>query len=1525
MQEDADNNNEGGVRVDGGNNLQFDFQFDPSLSPTGGSNQSAAGVNLFVTTNQVHDLLYLYGFDEAAGNFQLNNYGNGGIGNDPVYADFQDGSGTNNANFATGPDGNPPRMQMFIWNAANPDRDSALDNSVIIHEYGHGLSVRLTGGPAEANCLWNYEQMSEGWSDFLGLVMTIKPDDSGEMARGYATYLRNQAATSNGIRLAPYSTDREINRYTYADIETFNNDVTRAHEVGFVFGTMLWDMTWLLIDAHGFNPDLTAGWEAGGNNLALQLVIDGMKLQPCRPGFVDARDAILAADEQLTSGANQCLIWESFAGRGLGYSADQGNSDSNTDGRAAYDLPPVCLQFLKVGKSSGVAEIGVNRLLTYTFTITNDTLVKQTGIVLTDTIPSVVSPQLDTVGFSGSVSGNQLTFPPFDLESGASTQRSFTVKVNRWQEQHSVTFFENFENGLSQWSANGLWHLENESTPCGQQATPFPSSDQAAYFATEDCRYIDNSDASLTLREDVSLVGTRPVLRFKSYEISEPGLYDHLYVELSTNGGDDWTRLLDVNDDEGIWLEHELDLSLYKGQRVLIRFRFTSDSSISEFFGWMIDDVYIGPHEVINNVGCATSDQGERACGTDQTRIIGGPSLQLDMTASADPNQCGTSDRINISNLQNEVTLCYHIENLGTVSFNTHSLVDSQIGQILNGEEFNLLPGTSTIISRTVPVLENTVFRATWTAITANQATELTSDSDRAEIRISAAPGSCTSFEGEGEGEGGLPPYVALTRSDPQGRIVVSEDYPFEGTAGLSFDTDCEFCNQDTTQGLVMQVDLTDPKAAELAFAIRPHNEQPDMEDGLFISNDGGATYHKIYDFLNLPQNRYSEIRLNLLELAADFEPTDGMLLKFQGKGRYPIPEAGYTLDSICLKPLDDDVSLSHTVVPADSECPAAGNGPNEIRLLPGEEVNHCYHITNNTLISFEEYRLTDSQLGTLIINPPNPLQPKQEILYERVDQPAETATHQSSLQLSASFGETTRSETVQTIKIKPLTGSACFDFENQSLPDHFRTQGDSNGGIEVINASDGIGRLLFKQTCTNCQTTQVLELFGDFEGIESAELSFLLKEKGADLSLEYLDMSGNVIERFGPFSSDEEGEEDEYEEIAVSLDFNRLNKLISNRAEAPYSMLRFVGVLESRADWALIDDLCIEIPEAVNLQTGPVGPGKGEPGTMIEYPVMIKNGGNKTLTYSLSISQTTGWQIDLPFETITLVPGEEATFAVTIQAPNDIQIGEPIAGYIEAVAISNPNIIDQLTLRPIILKGYDLSVTPSLSELSGVPGDDVTHVINVTNSGARPDRYKLIVESSKWETTVNVTEFELDPGLSKELQIGVTIPQGALSNDTDEIKIIIRSQNNQGSIIQGVSTLRTGSALAFTFGGSTEEGVSVEEKVTAGDWTPVEIKLVNTGQIRETFAISAKIADETLIDAGWAYELKQTKITLDPGETGSITLRIFAPAGNLNSEQFQIDVISHPTRSPSDQQVITVTGNFIPERSFLPLIGRRE
>jgi extracellular elastinolytic metalloproteinase len=105
---------------DAGGTAVTDGQFLTAASlttqPSTAANRNVAVQNLFFLNNVIHDTLYARGFTEAAGNFQIDNFGNGGADNDPVNAEAQDGSGVNNANFATPPDGSSPRMQMFLWN-----------------------------------------------------------------------------------------------------------------------------------------------------------------------------------------------------------------------------------------------------------------------------------------------------------------------------------------------------------------------------------------------------------------------------------------------------------------------------------------------------------------------------------------------------------------------------------------------------------------------------------------------------------------------------------------------------------------------------------------------------------------------------------------------------------------------------------------------------------------------------------------------------------------------------------------------------------------------------------------------------------------------------------------------------------------------------------------------------------------------------------------------------------------------------------------------------------------------------------------------------------------------------------------------------------------------------------------------------------------------------------------------------------------------------------------------------------------
>ena len=490
--EDAANNNTPGNSADGGATRVFDFPYDNLQSPS--FDKNAAITNLFYTNNMVHDIFYKFGFTAPARNFQQTNFGLGGIGNDYVNAEAQDGGGNNNANFATPPDGSRPRMQMYLWSPtirpylfyntpadAVPRRpvsgkaltfgpaldmvwgmgdvqlanvldgcapltpnsltgkiglversancafsvrvknvqdaggvgaivyngpaypgvvnmggtdptigipsvlvdnaegefikaklaagitvnvtlkddpsqygrlDGSFDNGVIIHEYGHGISNRNTGnGYSCLSSSNSKEQMGEGWSDFFAMMLTNQPNDNAAVPRGMATYVAGQAPTAVGIRPARYSPNPAFNDYTYGDtngMQYLSNGVyvPHVHSIGFVFGSILWDLHWKYVEKYGYSSDVTAN-ATNGSSRVLQLVMDGLKLQECSPTFINGRDAILAAEMATTNGADRCMIWKTFADRGVGVNASAGSKTNINDQVEDFTVPADCLQATK--------------------------------------------------------------------------------------------------------------------------------------------------------------------------------------------------------------------------------------------------------------------------------------------------------------------------------------------------------------------------------------------------------------------------------------------------------------------------------------------------------------------------------------------------------------------------------------------------------------------------------------------------------------------------------------------------------------------------------------------------------------------------------------------------------------------------------------------------------------------------------------------------------------------------------------------------------------------------------------------------------------------------------------------------------------------------------------------------------------------------------------------------------------------------------------------------------------------------
>ncbi|MDW3650633.1 MAG: T9SS-dependent M36 family metallopeptidase [Bacteroidia bacterium] len=496
---------------------------------------------------------------------------------------------------------------------AATDRDSDLDNGIVAHEFGHGISNRLTGGPAEAGCLGNEEQPGEGWSDWFALVMQVKPGDTGAEAKGIGTYAAGQATTGGGIRNFPYSTDMTVSPYTYNDIKTFSV----PHGVGSVMCSMLWDLYWAMTDEHGFDADIYNG--TGGNNMAMQLVLDGMKLQPCFPGFTQVRDAILLADSINYGGANQRLIWEVFARRGLGASADAGSSFSRSDGTEAFDLPDKVKEILFMEKTVDKNSVENGDTITFSFFVRNQKSTPLNNLIVRDTLSSDFQYVNNSSTINLNLSGNILSFNLGNFAPEQDTTFSFQVTANSSQPFSLPDFEDDIEGDVSDYRNQGRAGVDEWRTSIDRSSSPLTS-----WFIPN----VDTTNDQALIMPIFTPTGS-PVLSFWHYydteatwdggvvEILSGGQWVDLGEKMLTNG---YNSTVQSNNPMGArlafsgksngWIQTKIDLTDFEGVPAALAFRFGSDDNTFEE-GWYIDDILVQNEFISTNAATVTSDEGD--------------------------------------------------------------------------------------------------------------------------------------------------------------------------------------------------------------------------------------------------------------------------------------------------------------------------------------------------------------------------------------------------------------------------------------------------------------------------------------------------------------------------------------------------------------------------------------------------------------------------------------------------------------------------------------------------------------------------------------------------------------------------------------------------------------------------------------------------------------------------------------------------------------------------------------------------
>jgi len=521
-------------------------------------------------------------------------------------------------------------VSISMTGAVNLDGD--FDNGIIAHEYSHGISIRLTGGPTAAGCLTVDEQMGEGWSDWYGLMLTMKAEDTRNTGRGYGTYASDEPTTGQGIREAPYTTNTNVNEYTYGDSN--NGALFVPHGIGFVWATILWEVTWDMIDEYGFDPDLHNG--TGGNNIMLQLVTDGLKLQTCNPGMVDGRDAILLADEVNYDGEHVCMLWEAFARRGLGFSASQGSSASRSDQVESFDSAPVCQPNLRLMLEANTDSVQAGENIGYTFTVTNEAQQAITETKITVNFPENATYVNGSSQCTESTSNGEVILTIGNMADGEVTTCSMELMTD--PSIFTTSFF------LEPSESEENWEVSNAgiSTTMWSLSTANPNNGDKSWFVpdieTESDVYL-NLTESFTVTEDYD----NPIISvWHAYDTE--ATWDGGVIEYATNGSDwidfganmvqnGYNSIIQENPASAIsgregfsgssmgYVNTLINVESLVGQTFSIRFRFASDGAVGGL-GWYVDDVELLDAAFLTIQACAQADELPEVCAGHTATMI---------------------------------------------------------------------------------------------------------------------------------------------------------------------------------------------------------------------------------------------------------------------------------------------------------------------------------------------------------------------------------------------------------------------------------------------------------------------------------------------------------------------------------------------------------------------------------------------------------------------------------------------------------------------------------------------------------------------------------------------------------------------------------------------------------------------------------------------------------------------------------------------------------------------------------------
>ena len=472
-------------------------------------------------------------------------------------------------------------------------------------------------------------------------------------------------------------------------------------------------------------------------------------------------------------------------------------------------------------------------------------------------------------------------------------------------------FGEDFESGLAQWSATGLWKLEadNDCVPAATLTTPT----QAAYNSgSPDCNYDTGSatSGSLTMVSDIAVPANLLWANLKWFNyaaVENLAPYDQWVVEISTDSGANWAVLHDGASASSPWQELTVDMLPYAGQSIRLRFLFDSvDRGFNLTAGWLIDDIRIWAQQAAASNDCngnGIPDECEPDCNEngvpDDCDITTG-GLQ-DCNANGIPDECEATS----------VTDC-----------NGNGVPDA----------CDITSGTSTDCD------ENGV-----------------PDECQPDCNNNGIADACDFFTPDPEVllnedfESGLGNWTAtgLWRTSPDGECLVAATLTTPTQAAYNQASSCDYATGGATSGsLTMVADVAIPAnllSAELKWFNYANTENDPAFDNWLVqvSTDGGASWATVYDGLGADAPAWTELSADLAAYAGQ---NIRLRFFFDSVDRWLNDGLGWSVDDIRITVQRASYSsdCNENGIPDECEADCNGNGIADACDIAGGTSQDC-------------------------------------------------------------------------------------------------------------------------------------------------------------------------------------------------------------------------------------------------------------------------------------------------------------------------------------------------------------------------------------------------------------------------------------------------------------------------------------------------------------------------------------------------------------------------------------------------------